>query len=106
MKAKAETERAKPSPNSEGTRRVAQVELRGRNLAAIDGTTKTLNSAQYDVIDALINARPTGLTLNSLKKKSAHTDARGILRRLRDKDKDWETVIRMAGRPYGHYHVD
>lgn len=86
-------------------RATTAVKLLGPNKPAIVGNKqKTLNSAQYALIDALVAAGPTGMTLSSLKK--IRTDAAGILTRLCARDTDWRAVIHMAKIPYGRYRID
>ncbi|MFQ5734468.1 MAG: hypothetical protein ACE5KM_21240 [Planctomycetaceae bacterium] len=56
-----------------------------------------LTVAQYDVVLALLKAGETGLTKDTLDKKSGHTDARKILKRLTKKDDDWDAAIPFPG---------
>jgi hypothetical protein len=80
------------------------VALQGRNFPAIvNGVSKQLNSVQFDLIDALIKAKPLGLTKDSIE--AIRTDARGVLRRLK-KDPDWNRVIHMAQAVGGRYRID
>jgi hypothetical protein len=62
-----------------------------------------LTFAQHKVIEALLEAGETGLSKDELE--AVHSDARGILRRLRDRDLDWRAVIHFAGRTGGRYRV-
>lgn len=65
-----------------------------------------LTDAQYDVVCALVEAGANGLTKDQLDRKSNHGDSRKVLGRLANKkDPDWGTVIRLAGRPGGHYRI-
>ncbi|MFT5528138.1 MAG: hypothetical protein ACI9HK_006126 [Pirellulaceae bacterium] len=54
-------------------------------------------SAQYDVVLALLNASDKGLTKDELEKNSKHGDSRKILKRLAEKDSDWNAVISFPG---------
>jgi hypothetical protein len=71
----------------------------------VNGKRKTVTQPQWDVLNALANARPKGLTLDSLVTKSEHTDARGILTRLKS-DTDLADHIHTAGTPGGRYRLD
>ena len=77
--------------------------LQDRTQALVRGIKKPINTAQYEVIEALIKARPTGLTKDGIER--IRGDARGILRRL-SRDKDWEAVIHMARVNSGRYRID
>lgn len=75
-----------------------------KQSAIVNGKPKSLRKLQCKVIDALINARPTGLTLESLNKLCG--DPRGIVKRMREKDTDWAEVIHMAENSGGRYSID
>ena len=93
-----------PRDSASETPAWAPVVLQGRNRPAlVNGKSKTINSARYDVIEALINAKPIGLTKDGLEK--VRTDARAMLRKLR-KDPDWAKVIHMAEMTSGRYRID
>ncbi len=78
------------------TRFGGPVRVRGVQKAA-------LTFAQHQVVRALLDAGETGLSKDELEK--VHSDARGILRRLRDLDPDWRAVIHFAGRTGGRYRI-
>ena len=65
----------------------------------------SLTHAQYDVLLALLKAGDKGLTKDALDRKSGHGDARAILKRLAEKDPDWESVISFPGTPGKGYHI-
>lgn len=67
---------------------------------------RPLTKAQYDVIQALLDAGRAGLSKDELEEKSGHADARKILKRLHDSDPDWKRVILLAGRPGVRYRLD
>ena len=64
-----------------------------------------LTDAQYDVIQALLDAGPNGLGKDELDQSSGRTEARKILTRLRDSDSQWAKVIRMAGKRGYRYRL-
>jgi len=70
----------------------------------VNGETKHVTPAGFDVIKVLVAEYPGRLSQDVLISKSKHTDARGILKRLRKSDRDWKKAIMMAettGRGYG-----
>ena len=67
------------------------------------GRPKDLSRPQYDVVKALTDAFPRTLTKDQLVEYSLHSDAIGILTRLRNKDPDWASVIKLAGSTGGGY---
>jgi hypothetical protein len=78
--------------------------LSGRNSPAIvHEKKKTLTAPQYDVIEALLAAKPLGLTKDGIER--VRTDARSILKRLMH-DPDWRKVIHMALIVGGRYRID
>jgi hypothetical protein len=64
-----------------------------------------LSIAQFDTIKALADAGERGLTQDALVRLSKHSDAVGIIDRLRKKDPEWASVIKMAGKPGGRYRI-
>jgi hypothetical protein len=64
----------------------------------------TLTVAQYNVVKALLDAED-GLKKDRLVEKSGHTDALGILRRIRESGTAWKKVIRFPGKPGGRYRI-
>jgi len=64
-----------------------------------------LTNAQYDVVLALLQAGERGLTKDELDHESKHGDARGVLKRLTDKDSDWRAVIPFPGMTGGGYRI-
>ncbi len=64
-----------------------------------------LTEAQYDVVDTLLTAGEDGLSKDALVRKSKRGDARGVLRRLDKSDRDWDSVILMAGKSYRKYRI-
>jgi hypothetical protein len=64
-----------------------------------------LRHAQYNVVQALVDAVDTGLTKDQLVAQSGHSDARGILKRLADSDPDWRSVIHFPGKSGSHYRI-
>jgi len=65
----------------------------------------SLTTAQYDVVKALHEAGPKGLSKDELDKKSLHEDARKILKRLAEADNDWERVISFPGKAGMRYRI-
>jgi hypothetical protein len=57
---------------------------------------RILSKAQYEVIQALLDAGPAGLSKDELEEKSNHADARKILKRLHESDPDWKRVILLV----------
>lgn len=66
---------------------------------------KKLTQPQYNVIQTLLKSGDVGLTKDELAAKSGHEDARGILKRLAEKDEDWKKVIHFAGMTGGGYRI-
>jgi hypothetical protein len=70
------------------------------------GHTKgPLTRAQYDVVQALLEAGERGLSKDELDRKSKHGDARKILKRLAASDTDWKAVIHFPGKPGRGYGI-
>lgn len=83
------------------------VVLHGENESpVVRGKKKRiLTPGQHDVVTALLEAGQDGLNKDELQDNSGHSDARGILDRLRKSDPDWNAVIHMAGRTGGRYRI-
>jgi hypothetical protein len=64
-----------------------------------------LTNAAYDVVRALICAGENGLTKDALDHESKHGDARKIMRRLADGDRDWKAVLVFPGKPGRGYRI-
>ncbi|MCI0463306.1 MAG: hypothetical protein L0Z62_40685 [Gemmataceae bacterium] len=64
-----------------------------------------LTRAQYNVIQALLDAGERGLSKDELDHKSGHGDARKILKRLADSDDGWQAVLPFPGKPGGGYRI-
>ena len=92
-----------PQPVAE-SQRVKLFEFGTVPVALVDDEQiEKLSEAQFNVVQTLLQAGAKGLTKDELVRKSGHTDARGILRRLADSDERWENVISFAeavGRGY------
>lgn len=90
-----------PSPNSQ------RVILRGQDEGPVVlGKIKPkLTMPQYNVVKALLDAGDVGLTKDELVDNSGHEDARGILKRLRQRDDDWKQVIHFAGTTGRRYRI-
>jgi hypothetical protein len=59
----------------------------------VNGYTKPLlTQAEYDILMALKQAGPRGLSLEDLDRQSGHPEARKYLKKLA-KDRDWQSVI-------------
>lgn len=71
----------------------------------VNGKEKTLNRTGFEVIKCLLNAYPGRLTKDALATTSHHTDAVGVLKRLRRTDIDWKAVIHLAGVTGGRYGI-
>ncbi|MGD0089102.1 MAG: hypothetical protein ABSE73_04220 [Planctomycetota bacterium] len=60
--------------------------------------------AQYNVAKALLELGEDGAIEKELIRKSGHSDARKILKRLAAKD-GWKDVVQLAGRHGGRYRI-
>jgi len=63
-----------------------------------------LTKAQYDVVEALLNAGPAGLTQTALATKSGHGGGHKIARRLANKS-PWDAVIHFPDGAGRHYRI-
>jgi hypothetical protein len=83
------------------------VQLRGPGQSVVvrGKAKRPLTRAQYDVIKALLEAGPAGLTKGQLDDKSGHSEAHKILKRLHNSDPDWEAVIQLPGQPWVGYRI-
>ena len=81
--------------------------LFGMNKApTIDGKPKgNLTDAQYNVIQALIEATTKGLNKDELITQSGHGGAREVLTTLSKKDSDSKSVIQFAGKTGRRYRI-
>jgi hypothetical protein len=89
----------------EDTRRVV---LRSRQEGPIVlGREKPpLTEREYNIIQALLEAGERGLSKDKLDEKSGHSEARKVLKTLRESDPDWEAVIQMPGKAgMGGYRI-
>ena len=76
------------------------------NSPIVRGKTKEpLTAAQYNVVNALIEAPDRGLTKDEIVSKSGHTDARGILERIASIDEGWRSVIVFPGAARSGYRI-
>jgi hypothetical protein len=94
-----------PADVQEGTQRVV---LRGRDEGPIVlGKEKpVLTDREYNVVKALLDAGDRGLTKDKLDEKSGHSEARKVLKAIRDADEDWAAVIQMPGKAgMGGYRI-
>jgi hypothetical protein len=64
-----------------------------------------LTVARFNVIKALIDAGPGGLSEDELKSKSGHGGAVNTLKKLATSDDDWKSVIILPGKPGLRYRV-
>jgi len=72
----------------------------------VNGIQKpALTSAQYDVVQTLLQAGSKGLSKDELPNKSKHGDAVRILGRIAAIDADWKAVVGLAGKPGGRYRI-
>jgi hypothetical protein len=72
----------------------------------VNGKPKdALTNAQYNVVQALIEAGANGLTKDQIVTKSGHSDAVKILGRVAEIDADWKAVVGMAGKSGGRYRI-
>jgi hypothetical protein len=76
----------------------------GRPVRLFGKEKPPLTVAQYDVVKALIEAGPRGLTKDELELKSGRGGARKTLRLLLD-DPDWSRVVAMAGKTGQRYRI-
>ena len=84
-----------------------RVILRGRSdQPTVNGKKKArLTLPQFRVLTSLKEAGDNGLSSKELTKESRHEDAVRILKRLRQSDPDWRSVIQLAGEPWGRYSL-
>jgi hypothetical protein len=75
----------------------------GRPVLVRGQEKPALTYPQYKVVRALVEAGEAGLTKDDLE--SVNSDARGILRRLRNSDPDWRAVIHFAGKTGRRYRI-
>lgn len=61
--------------------------------AVLGKQKETLRVAQYNVVQALLDAGPAGLTKDELVRRSRHGDAVNIIKRLARSDADWAAVL-------------
>jgi hypothetical protein len=66
---------------------------------------KRLTRAQYDVVKTLAEAGRIGLSKDRLEVISGHGDAVHILKRLARSDGDWQSIIRLPGKPGLRYRL-
>ncbi|NLS93975.1 MAG: hypothetical protein GXX96_17585 [Planctomycetaceae bacterium] len=66
---------------------------------------RRLGKAQAKVLAVLYEAGEDGLSKDKVEIKSGHSDWRGILKRLRDSDPDWASVIHFPGKAHGRYRI-
>jgi hypothetical protein len=76
----------------------------GADGSPIAGQPKKVTRPQGNVIRALVDAGPDGLTGDELGSRTGCPGYRTILNTLA-KDPDWRSRIRMAGGPGGHYRL-
>jgi len=70
----------------------------------LNGETEHLTSAQWDVINALVNVYPETMSKDELVAESTHGDAVNTLKRLANSDA-WKRVIHLAGGTGGGYGI-
>ena len=70
---------------------------RGKPVLVRGKPKPALRKAQYDVVETVIGAGEDGLGKDDLEVQSRHSDARRILKRLADSDRDWASVIFFPG---------
>jgi Recombinase len=73
-------------------------------IVMVSGKIKNPTYPQYNVIKALVDAGPSGLSGDELIAKSGRLGYRNILRTLA-RDEDWSLRIRLAGLPHGRYRL-
>ena len=64
-----------------------------------------VTSAQYDVLQALVNAGADGLSMTELIRRSGHGSARNVLKNLANSSSAWQQVILMPGAPGRRYRL-
>ena len=79
-----------------------QLDAPGKPVRVL-GKPKELTSAQYNVVQTLVEAYPNTVTKDHLANRSGHVDAVNTLKRLARKDDTWAKVIKLAGRTGGGY---
>jgi hypothetical protein len=71
----------------------------------VNNKVKTLKSARFDVIKALVDEFPDKLTKDQLIEKSKHSDAVNMLKAIAELDRDWKSVILLPGSPGKGYRL-
>jgi hypothetical protein len=64
-----------------------------------------LTPAQYDVIQALVEAGDAGLFFNALMDRSGHSHPHKILGRLTNTRPEWRHIIRFPGTSWRGYRL-
>lgn len=97
---------ARPRRETEGSCPVV-LAGQGKPPTVLGKEQKPLNKEGYDVIKALIEAGPVGLSLEALRIKSGRGGARGVLKRIAESSPEWKRVIRFPVHDgIRHYRID
>jgi hypothetical protein len=64
-----------------------------------------LTDAQFDVVQALLEAGPTGLSMKQLATITGRKAPQTTAKYLKDSGPPWSEVIHLAGKPYGRYRI-
>ncbi len=78
---------------------------KGERPLVLGREVSPVTSAQYDVLQALVNAGEDGLSLTELGRDSGHGSARNVLKNLADSFSAWQQVILLPGAPGRRYRL-
>ncbi len=83
------------------------VVLRGKGASplVLGREVPPVTSARHDVLHALVNAGPDGLSLKELIRASGHGSARNVLKGLAGTSSVWQQVILLPGAPGRRYRL-
>lgn len=96
-----------PSPGDGPRESKCSVVLRGKGERplVLGREESPVTSAQYDVLQALINAGADGLSMTELVRRSGHGSARNVLKNLANSSSAWQQVILLPGAPGRRYRL-
>jgi hypothetical protein len=78
---------------------------KGERPLVLGREVSPVTSAQYDVLQALVNAGADGLSMTELIRRSGHGSARNVLKKLAGSFSAWQQVILLAGAPGRRYRL-
>ena len=84
---------------------VVVLRSKGERPLVLSREESPVTSAQYDVLQALVNAGADGLSMTELIRRSGHGSARNVLKNLANSSSAWQQVILMPGAPGRRYRL-